>query len=328
MVTVTMGLTTTSILVSTIVSVLGILIYLPLAGNLKIVDRPNARSSHSEPTVRGGGIIFLLTGLYAFLFVNYSLFLLIGFLLIGLISIVDDLISLPAIIRVTVHFIGFACMLVDLSDLIGVWWIFPVLFIVCVGAMNAYNFMDGINGITGLYSLSVLIPSYVFFDDVSTQKAALSLVMIPSVVVFLFYNFRKKARCFAGDVGALTLGFIALYLVLSLMLSTGYWIFIFFLGIYGIDSVLTIIQRLYLKENIFVAHRKHLYQLLANEYSMSHRAVSLIYFILQFLWSFSIIWAYENGVNPYLYAASTAIPIAATYALVKWRLTLKLTSFK
>ena len=102
-------------------------------------------------------------------------------------------------------------------------------------------------------------------------------------MVFNVYNFRRKARCFAGDVGSVSIAFILIFLLGKLILTSGNIVYLFFLTLYGVDSVLTIIHRIYLKENIFDAHRKHFYQVLANEGGVSQLKVATGYSVVQFL---------------------------------------------
>src|SRR5690606_19151451 len=104
-----------------------------------------------------------------------------------------------------------------------------------------------------------------------------------SCIVFLFFNFRKQAKCFAGDVGSITIAFWILMLLLKVILETGDWVYILFLAVYGVDSVLTIIHRLMLRQNIFDAHRLHFYQIMANEQKIPHLWVSFVYALIQLL---------------------------------------------
>jgi len=159
--------------------------------------------------------------------------------------------------------------------------------------VNAYNFMDGINGITGLYSIAVLASlQYVNLTYGSFVHPDLIWFPMLASVVFLFFNFRKRARCFAGDVGSVAIAFWIVTLLLLLIIKTENLIWLGFLMVYGVDSVCTILHRLYLRQNILEAHRLHFYQILANEKQMPHRVVSLIYFGVQLLCSALIIWLY------------------------------------
>ena len=161
-------------------------------------------------------------------------------------------------------------------------WYLLVALVICTGIINAYNFMDGINGITGGYSLVVLCGLvYVNTRVVSFVESDMIYTMIIGVVVFDFFNFRQKAKCFAGDVGSVGIAFIILFLLGKLILTTGDFSYIIFLVVYGVDSVLTIVHRLMLHENIGLPHRKHAYQLMANELKMPHVVVSALYMLVQ-----------------------------------------------
>jgi len=142
--------------------------------------------------------------------------------------------------------------------------------------------MDGINGITGGYSLVVLVAlAYINAEITAFIEPALINTVLCSVLVFCFFNFRKKAKCFAGDVGSVSIAFILLFLIGKLIITTGDFSWIVLLSVYGVDSVLTIIHRLMLHENIGLPHRKHMYQLMANELKIPHVVVSLIYMVAQ-----------------------------------------------
>ena len=190
-----------------------------------------------------------------------------------------------------------------------------IAYILAIGLINAYNFMDGINGITGLYTLVVMgTLLYVnkniqfFFDAVFIKYA-----MVASLV-FLFFNYRKKAKCFAGDIGSIAIAFWVIYLILKLILVTNSLVWLLFLAIYGVDAICTIIHRLYLKQNIFEAHRLHLYQVLSNEYKIQHRLVSLYYAIAQSAVSALVIFLYQR-VNDILLFVIVISPLLLLYTL-------------
>lgn len=260
---------------------IGILLYFRIADYYNIVDHPNERSSHNEVTIRGGGVIFLFAASAAVIMhANYWLPILALFM-VGIISFVDDRVTLSSKIRLLVHLVATTLFFIYL----GVFSL-PVyeslfLYFVVIGTINAYNFMDGINGITGCYSLAVLAGlQYINLKLVFVEKDVIWLPMI-ACGVFLYFNFRKKARCFAGDVGSITVAFWIVMLLIKLILVTNNWSYILFLSVYGADSVLTIIHRIWLKQNIFKPHRLHLYQIMANERRMSHLWVSSGYMVLQ-----------------------------------------------
>ena len=292
------------------------LLYFRIADHFNIIDKPNLRSSHTSITLRGGGIIFLsgawlYTAFYGFL---YPWFL-AGLTAIAGISFVDDVHSVSNKFRLLVHFVSMFLMFQDFEILnLESWWIILIALVVCVGIINAYNFMDGINGITGGYSLAVLLPlllanrTFHFIDDYFLWVAVLS------VLVFCFFNFRKKAKCFAGDVGAVGIAFIILFALGRLILLNGDFTYVLFLAVYGVDSVLTIIHRIMLHENIGEAHRKHAYQLMANELKIPHVVVSLMYMILQLCISMGLILL---PINHWIYFCSTIIVLTLMYILFK-----------
>lgn len=290
------------------------LAYFRIADRFNIIDKPNLRSSHSSIVLRGGGIIFLISvWLYAAFFgLTYPWFIL-GLTLIGLVSFIDDIHSLPDSLRLVVQFVAMFLMFYQFGILnLHDWWLMIIALIVCVGITNAYNFMDGINGITGGYSLVVLFPLIYLNDKMEFISQSFLYVVGLSLVVFCFFNFRKKAKCFAGDVGSITMAFILLFALGSLILTSGDFSYIVFLAVYGADSVLTICHRIQLHENLGEAHRKHAYQLMANELHISHVKVSLLYMALQLVISFGMIFC---PVNHYVYLGMVIILLAAAYLI-------------
>ena len=290
------------------------LAYFRVAYRFNIIDKPNLRSSHTAITLRGGGIAFLFGAwLYAAFFGFEYAWFLGGLTLIGLVSFVDDIHSLPDSARLVVQFVAMFMMFYQFGILNwGDWWIVLIALIVCVGITNAYNFMDGINGITGGYSLAVLVPMiYLNFRDGFIDMPYLYVTGL-SLLVFCFFNFRKRAKCFAGDVGSITMAFILLFALGKLILQTGDFAYIIFLAVYGADAILTICHRIQLHENLGEAHRKHAYQLMANELKMPHVEVSFIYMVLQLAISFGMIFC---PINHYIYLGLTIVVLLAAYLL-------------
>lgn len=280
------------------------LFYFRIADKFNIIDRPNQRSSHSSIVLRGGGIIFLV-GVWlwsAFFGFEYPWFLAAVTLAAG-ISFVDDIKSLPDSVRLVVQFMAMGMMIaqlylagrenglfVDANLLVSALFV-CVALVVCVGATNIYNFMDGINGITAGYSLSVVIPLLVMNHRAPFMEQSLLIVICLSLLVFSLFNFRNrgKARCFAGDVGSVGIAFILLFAIGMLIVKTEDITWLLLLLVYGVDGCLTICHRIMLHENLGEAHRKHAYQLMANELNMSHPLVSCIYMVLQLAVSFGFI---------------------------------------
>jgi len=259
------------------------LFYFYIADKYNIIDKPNERSSHTRITLRGGGIIFYF-GVLAYFLTNhfeYPWFML-ALTLITLISFIDDIRSTSQALRLVFHFSAMALMFYQWGLFSLPWWTILVALIICTGIINAYNFMDGINGITGGYSLIILgALAFINHSVVSFVEPDLIYTLLCAVLVFNFFNFRKRAKCFAGDVGAVSIAFTILFLIGRLIIQTGDFSWIILLVVYGIDSVLTIVHRLMLHENIGLPHRKHMYQIMANELRMPHVVVALIYMMMQ-----------------------------------------------
>lgn len=290
------------------------LLYFKIADRFNIIDRPNMRSSHTSITLRGGGVVFLFGAwIYAAFFgVTYPWFL-TGLTLVGIVSFIDDVHSLPDSVRLVVQFAAMFLMFYQFGILNwNDWWIVCIALIVCVGITNAYNFMDGINGITGAYSLAVMLPLSYLNETVGFIEMPFLLVITLSILVFLFFNFRKKAKCFAGDVGSISMAFIVVFVLGLLMLQTRDFSYIVFLAVYGVDAVLTIVHRIMLHENLGEAHRKHAYQLMANELKLSHLKVSAGYMLVQLAVSAGLIFI---PINHYLYLGLIIILLSGAYVV-------------
>ena len=310
------------------------LLYFRVADHFNIIDKPNQRSSHTRIVLRGGGIIFTI-GLWvwsAFYGFQYP-WLLAAVTLAAGISFIDDIHSLPDSMRLVVQFLAMGLMLYQLTighgDLLPAWWAWALFIvaglIVCVGATNIYNFMDGINGITAAYSLAVLVPLALVNRSFASLRMtegfieeSFLVVAILSVLVFSIFNFRpkNKAKCFAGDVGSVGIAFILLFLIGQLIMKEADITWLTFLIVYGVDGCCTILHRIMLHENLGEAHRKHAYQLMANELGMSHVTVSLIYMGLQLAISLIMIYLVPNTVLAHwIYLVAVGIVLVAAYVL-------------
>lgn len=304
------------LLITAILLLLVELLYFKIADRFNIIDKPNLRSSHKSITLRGGGSVFLFAiWIYAAFFGLQYVWFVVGATLIAAISFVDDVASVPNRFRIVVHFAAMLMMLYQLGFLTwGQWYIVLIALIVCTYIVNAYNFMDGINGITGGYSLAVLVPLAVANLKVAAVDQNLIYVLMMSVLVFCFFNFRKKAKCFAGDVGAVTIAFAIVFLLFSFIEKTQNILWIMLLVVYGVDSVLTILHRFLLKENIFEAHRKHAYQLMANELKIPHVTVSCFYMAIQLVVSFGFLYL---PINKWLYSIAVILVLCIAYVMFK-----------
>lgn len=307
------------------------MVYFRIADRYNIIDKPNERSSHSTIVLRGGGIIFLLGAWVWSVFYGFQYpWFLLGLTLVAGISFVDDIRSLPDELRL---FAQFATMGLTLFELFCMpeqfltntpWWM-EVAFvligmIIFVGASNIINFMDGINGITGGYALASLIPIYILNKEMGFVEESLVVTVILADAVFCLFNFRPKgkAKCFAGDVGSIGIAFLLLFLIGRLVMMTGDVTYFIFLLVYGVDGCLTICHRIMLHENLGEAHRKHAYQLMANELKIGHVKVSLLYMAMQLAVSLGFIYVCPNNVLcHWMYLIGAFVVLAVAYVLFK-----------
>ena len=273
--------------------------YIYLAKKFNIIDKPNSRSSHSQITVRGGGIIFPIIALTWFIWSGllYPMFF-IGLLVLSIVSFFDDIFQLSSRIRFIAQLGAVLLLFSDIGFALFPFWIWILLAILAVGILNSFNFMDGINGITAGYSSSVLIGLWIVNNfQVEFINNELIYFMAISLLVFSLFNFRSKAKCFAGDVGSISIAFILLFMLALLITKTHNPLYLLFLSIYGIESTLTIVYRIWLKENIFEPHRKHVYQLLANELRLPHPLISIIYSFIQLLICFIVYTTIKSSID-------------------------------
>ena len=267
-----------------------------------ILDVPNERSSHTQPTVRGGGLVIVLFCLasYAFytIFIggNFQIGYLIGAVLIAFISWLDDLYSVSFVWRFLVHAaaavlivltIGyFRELYVPFFSVINIGLFGSVLTLVwIVWLTNAYNFMDGIDGIAGMQALTagvgwVLIGKINGFESAGFYGGVIAF----SSFGFLIQNW-QPAKIFMGDVGSAFLGYS--FAVLPLLAkndsveTSGKYQFlpiasVFLVWFFVFDTVVTFLRRLFNGEKVWEAHRSHLYQRM-NIGGLSHQTVTIIY---------------------------------------------------
>lgn len=315
------------------------LVYFRIADKCNIIDKPNQRSSHSTIVLRGGGIIFLIGAWVWSLFFGFDYpWFLAGLTLVAGVSFVDDIHSLPDSVRLVAQFAAAAMAFYQLDILHwDMWWIVLVALIVYVGATNVINFMDGINGITAGYALAVLVPlgllntnyqelamnlatnrSSVFSSDGVFVDQSLIVAAIIAAVVFCIFNFRPKgkAKCFAGDVGSIGIAFIMLFLLGNVIIKTEDITWLIFLLVYGVDGCLTIVHRIMLHENLGEAHRKHAYQIMANELNIGHVKVTLLYMAMQLAVSLGFIYLCPNtALCHWMYLIGALAVLAIAYVL-------------
>ena len=321
------------------------LVYFKIADKCNIIDKPNERSSHSTIVLRGGGIIFAISMIVwqiwlmvqgEWSMVERYLPFMCGLILIAGVSFWDDVKSLPDRVRLVAQFLAMglaAWGMIQGSELMALEWYWLVLIgiaalIVFVGATNIINFMDGINGITAGYSLAVLVPlalvngsgCMVLGSGAGFIESSYLIVAIIGVLVFCIFNFRPKgkAKCFAGDVGSIGIAFIMLFAIGKLIVQTGDVTYLILLLVYGVDGCLTICHRIMLHENLGEAHRKHAFQLMANELKIGHVKVTLLYMAMQLVVSLGFIYLIPNTVAAHwMYFVGAILVLAVAYVLFK-----------
>ena len=284
-------------LIISILLVICAIVYLKLATKFNIVDNPNFRSSHTTPTIRGGGILFYIAVLCYFVASGFEApYFVIGVSAIAIVSFLDDILTLSAKLRLPFQFLAIGLVLYQLHVFDMPLLVVALTAVVGVAFINVFNFMDGINGITGMYSIAVL--GALFVLNALEQLAYTQLLgyVLLSVVVFGFYNFRKKARMFAGDVGSISLAVVIFYVGLGIGMELEAPVVILLLAVYGIDGGLTILYRLFIGEHIMEPHRHHIYQKLVDVLKWSHLKVSFVYMMLQLAVAGIVLVTYQLSV--------------------------------
>jgi UDP-N-acetylmuramyl pentapeptide phosphotransferase/UDP-N-acetylglucosamine-1-phosphate transferase len=218
---------------------------------------------------------------------------------------------------VTVQVIAVSLLLWQTGGLFKMktWQIVPG-FILVVGIINSYNFMDGINGMNALYSLSmmgilaIIRLSGILFLPVPEVFYSL----IASLLAFSLFNVRKKALCFSGDIGSISIAYIVSLMIIQVMIATDSAVWILLFGVYGLDSVGTIVLRLIRGEKVWMPHRTHFYQYLVNERKWPHVRVSALYAVIQFVLSIIL---YTVGFLPALILYGLYI-LVYIYIRLRW----------
>lgn len=294
------------------------LLYFNIATRYDIVDKPNSRSSHTSIVVRGGGVIFVLAYILPLAFSRFEdwQFLTVALLIVAIVSFVDDKWQLDSRIRLIAQSIAVLIIVVvfcsDISLLFKL-----IVFVLLIGSINAYNFMDGINGITALYSaVSICSLWWVNSHLIQLIPNIYFLSLFASLIVFSFFNVRKVAACFAGDVGSVTIAFIISFLNVLLCIRTNSVVWVLILSVYGIETLVTILCRLVRKENLLQAHRSHFYQFLVNEKKIGHPKVAALYSTVQAFFNVILVYAYKTNT----YSGITISLLALLFIYIIFRL--------
>ena len=292
---------------------------LPWLRRRAMFDQPNERSSHVTPTLHGGGlalttvVILLLALLWLNPFdwrvganISNNPYMLIATAFLAFISWLDDVKSVSQINRLIVHFIAVAAILIAepnqglfLQGLVPLWLDRIIAGILWVWFINLFNFMDGIDGISGVETASigmgvVVLASMLGWEPLGQTYA---LVLTGAGIGFLWWNWHP-AKVFLGDVGSVPLGFLLGWLLLNLA-AEGYWVQSLILPFYYLaDATLTLVRRLTIGEKVWEAHREHYYQQAVRKGFSHAKVVSSIAVTNAFLIVFSVIslWAPATGL--------------------------------
>ncbi|MFV8341071.1 UDP-GlcNAc--UDP-phosphate GlcNAc-1-phosphate transferase [Flavobacterium sp. XS2P39] len=309
--------------IALIILLVGIeLFYFKIADRYNIIDKPNSRSSHTSITLRGGGIIFPIAISVAFFLGYVSWPITVAVVLVAVVSFIDDIKPLSQLPRFVSHIIAVGLVFYELDLFAEPLWLLPIVFVLMIGWVNAFNFMDGINGITVLYALTAIVS----FSFLSINEASLPLLITMglSCLAFGIFNVREKAKTFAGDVGSISMALFLGYFMVKTIIDSGQVGYLLFFSIYGIDSIITIIKRLLKKENIFQPHRSHLYQYLANEMGYSHILVSFIYAGFQLGINGFVIYLDSKGYLSLFFIGGFLLLLTFIYLLVRKFVTRKM----
>jgi len=310
-------------LFSLIVLILCSRLYLLLAKKYHILDIPNNRSSHVKPIIRGGGILFFLGFLIFAIynrFDNISLFL--GVTLLAVISFLDDLKELSVKQRIPIQVVTVFLIIIGLDEPLH-WSMITILLVTGILVINCYNFIDGINGMLGLYSATVfLFAGYLCYSE-AVLSIDLPILLLLSILIFGYYNFRRKALFFSGDVGSMTLGILAFFIVLSLTIKLKAPILVLLLSVSLTDTLGTIIKRFLTKKNIFKAHREHIYEQLTDKTELSHLQISSSYAFIQIVVNLVVISCYKTSPEIQLGLVGS---IGLLFSLTYWTMNAKLKS--
>lgn len=293
------------------------LLYFKIADRYNIIDKPNHRSSHSKVTIRGGGILFPIALIIAFVLGYTSWLFTLAVVLVAVVSFIDDIKPLHQLPRFGSQIIAFLLVAYDLNLFELSLWFLPLLLVLLIGWINAFNFMDGINGITVLYALTALVS----FSVLAVHQTSLPLLITMglSCLVFGFFNVRKSAKTFAGDVGSISLALFLGYFMIKTIVHTGQLGYILFFAVYGIDAVITIFFRIKKKENIFEAHRSHLYQYLVNEHGYSHVLIAVLYALIQLFVNGIVLYLEAEKVLTFSIALSILVVMTLLYLFIRAR---------
>jgi len=268
--------------------------------NLAIIDKAGERSSHSGSVPKGGGVGILITFIISSVSLGFLNFFWMPAVFLSLVSFLGDRIDLPVILRLLIQVISSVVVLIYFFVLTGFkgYFLFPFMVLFITGSANIYNFMDGINGIAGMTAVIAfgLLGFYTHIIGADVRYVFLTISIAVSSLAFLYFNI-PVARVFMGDVGSVLLGFVfALVVIFIARDITDFVCMSGFLFLFYMDELTTMAVRLKNGESLTSAHRKHFYQLLANEMGKTHWKVSFGYGFFQLMIGLAAIFLQSYGI--------------------------------
>lgn len=265
-----------------------------IAARLSVIDIPNERSSHKTPTPRGGGLAIVITWyvgitiLFFFNFVdNYLYYALLSGAILAIVSLIDDVIDLPPVLRLIAQIITAIAAFVLLNGIDSIqifgyamnikFIVYPITIIGMVWFINLYNFLDGIDGYVSIEAILVSAILFIFSGN------SILLILIACVLGFLIWNW-PKAKIFMGDVGSTQLGFILIVLGIYFhnqqQFSIFHWLIL--TSPFWFDATFTLFRRWRNKEKLSQAHKKHAYQRIVQA-GFSHLKTDLYLIIINIM---------------------------------------------
>jgi len=294
-----------------------------------LLDVPNARSSHSVPTPRGGGVAIVVSAVLGLPALSVAgvlswpaLWALLGSGgLVALIGFLDDHGHIAARWRLLAHFaaaswalawLGGAPPLTLFGAVIDLGWLgLGLAAVYLVWLLNLYNFMDGIDGIASVEAICVCVGAALLYIVTGHAGPAMAPLVIGAAAAgFLFWNF-PPARIFMGDAGS---GFLGIVLgVMSLHAAWAapqlFWSWVILLGVFVVDATVTLLRRLLRGDKVYEAHRSHAYQYASRRFGR-HLPVTLAVAAIDLLWLLPIaLWVGIGRLDGLLGVALAYLPL-------------------
>jgi len=316
---------------------IGVFLYKKYAIFTGIISTPNYRTLHELPIPRGGGIVFSLLSILAIFLIWWNwqlseellLALVVGGFIATLLGFIDDIANISARIKLIIQLI-LSCWVVYCLyfgelltfDLMPLYMIIPIVLFFMIWMMNAYNFLDGIDGMaaSGAIFVSLAVALVLFLTEGPIEIIAIFILMASTVIGFILFNW-PPATIFMGDAGSVFLGYIfgvlLLFTVLNNDVSIWAWLTVF--GYFFADTVVTQIIRVIMVKKWYLAHRSHAYQNLARM-SGSHLKVTSGVTLYNIFWILPIaIWSAlqpEMEIIAAILAVAPALVVAYKYGPV------------